>query len=446
MIKSRFLLIVLWAFSIGIFVTVVFNVPLTAQIKRTPLAGNAIIPNEDYSAWLKVQMDPSIADKDKVTYTVNTFFNVKYKSWVKLELLDFGFLFDMSDEAAREDYAYERGFYHVMLTAWRDDPITALKSYKYEPKFYQLTVTNSEARAKINPICTLIHRNPRVPDGYTPWAVHDFILVHKNYLWLIKRVTSDDPVHNQFPRGSDFNRIAKELRKRTQEEEAKQKAAMAQLMKDPRLKQDLIIRRKGLIKGISTLGWHNYVYGNASWYAQHYTSSLPGFGTYNQKFISYTNDCANFVSQCVWYGCGGIDEIDPIENHVLPMIDDDVAGLTWWADSTGTGIWITRYFWIKVADFIYMITRNYDRNAVGPQGIRTSILYMRCGDIVMAQYISHLMIITAWLDLDSDNTIDYNEIYISSHTTNRLNVQLSTLFPSISYVSFYYIYGFKTPS
>jgi len=449
MIKSRFLLIILWAFSIGIFVTVIFNVPLAAQIKRTPLAGNAIIPNEDYNAWLKVQMDSSIADKDKVACTVNTFFNVKYKSWVKLELLDFGFLFDMSDEAAREDYAYERGFYHVMLTAWRDDPITALKSYKYEPKFYQLSITNSEARAKIHPIAILIHKNRKVPDGNTPWTDHDFILVHKNNLWLIKRVTCDDPLHNIYPHGSDFNRIAMEVRKCNQEVEKQQEAEEAKLMKDPRAKQELIRRKNSRKKGLSQRnvdqGWRNYAYGLAANYALLYSSNNTGDGSYNHKFLAYTSDCANFVSQCLWFGFGGIDDSIYINTHALPMINDGVNGRTWWADCDSTGVWNGQYPWINVYQFLSMLYYNYDHNKIGPQGFVGLLYQTQVGEVVSSKVSSHVMIVNGIIDYDSDGKTDFNEIFICAHTQNRQNVQLSTIFPTYSYCVYVYIYGFVSP-
>jgi len=79
------------------------------QTKKTPLVGTVIFPEAEHNEWFRAQADPSLDDAEKVAWTIDTFFNLKYKSWIKLALLDFGFLFDRQSAEGEEDYAYERG-------------------------------------------------------------------------------------------------------------------------------------------------------------------------------------------------------------------------------------------------------------------------------------------------------------------------------------------------
>ena len=435
---------------VGLSIILIFSalsaISLLPQVEITPLAGVSVFAQEDYDSWLKCQLDPSIPDEKKIASTINSYFNIKYKSWVRLELLEFNFLFDMNDASAREDYAYERGLYHLMLTSWKHYN-NALESYKYEPKFYELSVDNNMAHVKVAPEARVKHRDPKIIDSGTPWSAHVFSLVKNNNLWFIRSVTCDDSTHNLHPHGSDFNRIARELIKRATQEEKKQILRMAKMKEDPRLKPRVLPKSDLTQSHVSTKGWHNYVWGDAVEYATTYTSSSEGTGSYNPLFICFpTADCANFVSQCVWYACGGINESEPIENHDLPMIDDSVPGKTWWADSTGFGIWNgVKACWTAVYDFLYMIVKNHDNNGIGPQGYRGFLVYSWVGDIISQRMKPHLMIITTIIDYNGNGLTNWDEVYISAHTTNRLNKRLSELFPSISYVDTYLMTGFITP-
>jgi hypothetical protein len=244
MIKNKFVWTLFRAFSVGLFFTVPLNVSLSSQIIRTPLAGTPSFPAEEYNEWLKVQVDSSVKDADKVACTINTFFNLKYKSWMKLELLDFGFLFDLKNATAKEDYTYERGLFNLMLVAWREfnTPPNSLESYKYEPKYSLLSVDKDKAKVRMNPYGTIVHTD-KSSDGTTPWQEHTFTLVHKNDLWLIRSVLSSDEMRDVYPHGTNFNKALKSEREYFQKEQIKEEAEFAILMKDPRMQQH-ILRKK----------------------------------------------------------------------------------------------------------------------------------------------------------------------------------------------------------
>lgn len=79
------------------------------------LAGEAEFPKEYYAKWLEIQHDSSLNEEAKIKSTVDTYFIQKYESWMTAKLPDFGFLFNLGNTKAFEDYAYERGIHLVFL-------------------------------------------------------------------------------------------------------------------------------------------------------------------------------------------------------------------------------------------------------------------------------------------------------------------------------------------
>jgi len=401
------------------------------------LAGTAFFPGEKFEEWLKTQNDSTTGERGKIINTVNTFFIIKYESWLKEKLLDFGFLFNQTDSAAFEDYAYERGLLHLMLTAWLySNSKTLLNHYDYDPTFCEVSISKNNAKVTMKPSTVVIFRdNPKnVYDG--PWTEHAFELVNQNGCWLIQSIRCDDPTHNIHPRGSDFNKLAATLIKRTEAYSAKEKAKFAELLSDPRVASRALQR----LTGVAPLGYRAFSTNKCRTYALDYALN------YNTLFQPYDSDCANFVSQCIWYGYGGQNEENPIENHDLPMIDDDIDAITWWCDSAGHGTWNNRHCWTVVNDFLYMITRNYDQNNVGLQGYRGFMAYVLIGDIIKQRTASHVFIVSNIINHNHDYDTDWNEIYVSAHTTDRRDRRLSTLYESYYYVYFYLNVSFKDPS
>lgn len=149
-------------------------------------------------------------------------------------------------------------------------------------------------------------------------------------------------------------------------------------------------------------------------YATTYTDNTGTTSTANynnNQFKSYgSNDCQNFVSQAIWYGMGGRSSA----NKDLPMYDD------WWANTSGeTSTWN----WTGTSYFKNEVINNYNNSDFGLQGYEVSRSSLQKGDYI---YVTgHVMLVTDIIDSNSDGTIDYNEIYFSAHTNNRLNSNLS---------------------
>ncbi len=246
---SHFFWAILRLFLTAVFLMGALNVgQLNAQTKRTPLIGIVSFPAVEYNEWLKVQVDPSIKDADKVAWTIDTFFNLKYKSWMKLELLDFGFLFDRKNANGAEDYAYERGFYYSWIIAFRErTPPDSIESYKYEPKYSRLSVDNDKAEVRVYPKTLVVSSNPKGLTLDGSFTEHTFSLIYRGGLWLIRGVVCTDEQRRIYPHGTDFDEAIKKARKDNQEWEKKQAEEEAELMKDPELQRRLL-RRKMLKK------------------------------------------------------------------------------------------------------------------------------------------------------------------------------------------------------
>jgi len=239
------------AFRMSLFLFVgillsTFLVSTVAQNKQTSLAGTTLFPNENYEGWVETQNDPTIGERSKIINTVNTYFIIKYESWLKEMLLDFGFLFDQTDEVAFEDYAYERGLLHLMLTGWRYSN-TLLNHYDYKPEFNKISLVKNNAKVIMRPHSTVIFRDD--PNSMYEGAStdHEFELVSQNGNWLIQSIRCNDPAHNIHPRGSDFNQLAATLIERTKADLANEKDNALELSEDPRIAARAFLRQKRLI-------------------------------------------------------------------------------------------------------------------------------------------------------------------------------------------------------
>jgi hypothetical protein len=93
------------------------------------------------------------------------------------------------------------------------------------------------------------------------------------------------------------------------------------------------------------------------------------WSTYNSNFLSKKStgtDCQNFACQCVWSGFGGVDS--GIPSHAVPMIAANLGGPEWWADKYNSS---TLYYnsWVSGLDFESVARNNYVGNQCGVQAM-----------------------------------------------------------------------------
>lgn len=207
------------------------------------LAGNAIFPRKEHNDWLKLQQDQSVGFEEKIKSTIETYFMLQYESWFRDELLDFGFLFEQDNRETYECYAHERGLLHLSLKRWRYYNIQ-LKHYESTPDYIEFTSDSDTAEVKVWPSARIIHKD--VPDEVTesPLHIQTITLVLRNNLWIIQNITSDDSVHNTYPRGTDFNELVSTFDEREHAAMAEADALVSKLKDDPRVRMQVEQRQK----------------------------------------------------------------------------------------------------------------------------------------------------------------------------------------------------------
>lgn len=186
--------------------------PVHSAQTRAPLAGSVVFPKPEHDAWLQIQENQTLEAEDKIISTINTYFRLKFESWLRGTLLDFGFVFNLNDNNAWNDYAYERGIFHVNITGWKLYNML-LTSYEYLPEFRKIEVDGDKALVHMFPEAWIsTHPTPDRTDP-TPWCDHTFELVLLGGQWLIQKITCDDPFYYAHPRGTDFDKAAESLAK-----------------------------------------------------------------------------------------------------------------------------------------------------------------------------------------------------------------------------------------
>jgi hypothetical protein len=247
-VRTRLGIILLLFFILTLVGTA--SAQVNAQGSKTKIAGQAVHPDKLYSEWRQAQSNPDLKPEDRVKPTVNTFFIIKYESWVQGTLLDFSFLFDQTDPQAHEDYAYERGLMHYLLEGGKYGDNNLLLRYEYQPKFYDLKINEREATVVMRPKAGIVHRRApqRVDNG--PWTDYVFTLELAGGQWLIRKVLCDDELHEAYPHGTDFVQLAADLLARLEADNAKVAKAEVEhrkkIQKDPEYRKFIEGRQKML--------------------------------------------------------------------------------------------------------------------------------------------------------------------------------------------------------
>ena len=177
----------------------------TAQIK---LAGLAVFPEKEHKDWLDVQHNPNLGAEEKIKSTINTFFVLIYESRKRGILLDSGFLFEMDDVSAYEDYAYERGLLFLRITFERHINIK-LHDYIYHPDYHKIEIIDVNANVEITPDADIMSSDSPNIVNTSAYADYSITLVFKENSWLIQDVFNDDEGHQSIPRGIDYVARAK---------------------------------------------------------------------------------------------------------------------------------------------------------------------------------------------------------------------------------------------
>jgi len=380
-----------------------------------------------YSA---AQSDPRLTDEERVRVAVDTYFTLQYESMVRQRALDPGFVIDHSTPAGQDLYNYELGRLRYSIACWKYTD-TVLERYSYRPAYESVTVTGDTATVRVRSRADAVWVGTPDRVDKIGGVLHVIDLVETAGGWKLIRDSYDDEFRSIHPYGTNWAELEDTLPERL----AAYYAREAGTDRPP--------------APVDPGEYRTYDRSRCAEYATTCANDDEDCSTvsYNPLFKDRAATCAdgqNFVSQCVWYGFGGLDTPSAVENHELPMIDGISGAVDWWCDEDRTcGAATGNYTWADCADFENMIEDNYDEDNVGVQGHDGVLSLTAVGDIVRVP--GHVFIINDIVDKDADGYTDYNEIYVCAPTKNRRNKPLFKVVSDPTDVRYVWIVRFKYP-
>jgi hypothetical protein len=196
-----------WTIFIGLCAIGLFCGLQSSEEAPLRLAGTVKFPSRQAFSWQQTQADDKVAGEDKIKATIDTYFIIINESLKTSVLLDFGFLFDLNDINAWNDYAYERGLMHVRVEVDKsiDSPLI---SYTYKPEYFSINVNGASADVSMRGFADWIIKGHWGRVETSPWQKHEFRLALINGQWKIERARCLDVDQDDYPRGTDFNKAA----------------------------------------------------------------------------------------------------------------------------------------------------------------------------------------------------------------------------------------------
>lgn len=398
------------------------------------LASGASTPELE-NDYLAAQSSPSLSDAEKVRAAVDVYFTLKYESRARETALNLAIVVDTTSRSGRTLHDYELGRLHYSIACYQATG-TLVSEYFYRPEYQSLDIQNHTATVRIRPWVDLIYADDRGRPAEGGGEPHTVTLTRGKSGWRIIGDQYRDEFTMMFPRDTDFTTLERGLPSQLRELHAEWAEIELRLASDPRS----AYRFTGPADEIDLLGYRSYDRNKCSYYGMTYTNNNQDCSTtdYNPLFVEYASslcaDCQNFVSQCVWYGFGGQNISTAIQNRYLPMVAN------WWA--TGSNAHAN---WINVSSFRNMAAHNFDNDLAGVQGSEGPLSTVRVGDIAALSTWGHVYIIVNIVDHNHSGSVDYNEIYVSAHTSNRQNARLSNYVANPASVKYVLIHSFKEP-
>lgn len=353
---------------------------------------------------------------------IEEYFAVKDKIFKISDAKNFNQLNEMFTSEANEYLNYESGRLKYWISA---DKITGVKVKQYDTTIEVTSETIKENEIEYEvAVVTEIEYDFLKKVEYNR-IYHTIVLKLENGMMKIDADKYSDEFKDLYGLGTDFESLIKEIKSYN---DISHKSSDITTIKES---EDIFSIKSDLGDYYDT--YSSTDRSSAVSYALSHTDDTGSYATtyYNKlQFKTYgTADCQNFVSQSIWSGFGGNSSAD----KNLPMVPQ------WWANLTGEDSYNN---WVGTSYFKTWITNNYQYNDYGIKGYETSVSNMLEGDYVYVP--GHTMFITSADDEDDDGTVEYNEIYISSHTHNRKDHSLISLFGTQpSNMKFLHITGFK---
>ncbi|SHJ89005.1 amidase domain-containing protein [Paramaledivibacter caminithermalis] len=366
---------------------------------------------------LGVNFSSAVANEEnKIKKVVENYFNTKYELQQKQNISNAKNLNAFFLKPNKNIYLnYETGRLKYFIES---DIVSKTGIEYFDNKFdyIKMNIEGSNSSIELN-LSTTIKYN-YLDEPFNDVITHNMTLKKIKDKWYITEDKYIDEFKMLYDLQTDFDKIVPDIKEIYKKNTSKNKL-------NNRIEKDIIEVMS--IPGDSYDSYSSSDREDAVEYARKYSENTGGYdsSSYNNsqfKYFSYKNDCQNFVSQCIWYGFGGRSSA----NKDYPMCSE------WWADTNSTS---TTWNWTGTSYFYDWITENYDdyinnhNTGYGVQGYPTTPSKIKKGDYVYVP--GHVLFISKADDLDNDGVVEYNEIEICAHTSNRKDKNLAALYGSV---------------
>jgi hypothetical protein len=280
------------------------------------------------------------------------------------------------------------------------------KSMDIELTFGDITINDSMAIVELYEWFSFMYKNGNgLPSGMG--NRYKITLIKINGDWKVETIISNDEFDEQYyVKGFNLEVLQDELKKPLQI-----------IYSTPKTEYSYSA------PSILSLSLTSYNASSAASYAYSYAKS----DSYNSKFASFSSDCQNFASQCVWFGLGGSNTTVDISNGAWPMSSG------WYQKGPGNE---SAYAWINVDGFASLIAAS-GPTVSSPYGIiNNGIASAKKGDILQyndsADPTDYVHSYVVYSVTGTEGSRNFSNFYVCAHTRDRQNVQLSTIWSDSS--------------
>jgi len=162
-------------------------------------------PSQEAETWLQTQFDDSHSNEAKIKSTIDTYFKLKYESFILQQFREFNFLFNPQNSAAQELSNYEKNLLTLMIVAWNHQYINIIR-YDYKPKYYNIFIKGKIASVSMWPNADIVHIDTPERIDCTPWTSHFLTMAWQDGCWYIQKDVTDDEWHFLYPLGTNFEK------------------------------------------------------------------------------------------------------------------------------------------------------------------------------------------------------------------------------------------------
>jgi len=407
------------------------NANSTPAPVNVPSSGNLV------QEWLQEQRS-SASTLEKVLYTAELYGELPLVTQQSRQLI----LPDFLMVQGTPSQAYADGRMRTFFASWTSLGDAWINDFTYQPTILSCTIQDDKATVTLIP--NAVEHMCAAPsvEAHFPAVTHTLTLeMNPQGFWVIADDEYDDEFKDAYGDHVDWTNLIQSIPYQV----ARLKSEPITTPPEHPTVTNVVVAPGSRPQISTNMPYYiSYNRSAAANYALTYTNnSGDSISTqnYNPLFYAYSgNDCADYVSQCLWAGFGGSNSSYGIQAHAYPMITaSEGAVYPWYADSApdGSAMWINAYSLINDAK------SNYNNSYYGVQMYVESVSSVALGDVVLdSSGAGHVEIVTSL-----GSTPSWSNICISSHTNNRYNVPLSQLYSPSQYtnVTFYRVSAYLHP-